>query len=107
MIGASSLNDRIRVQSLVETRQPSGAVTRGWSVPFVVYAKVEYLGANTYQAALAEQTGCSVRVTIRDRALLAGWRVLHGGGVFRVKVVQPHAQRGYQVLMLEVDDGNG
>lgn len=107
MITASSLNDRIRVQAPTPIRLPSGEVVNQWSVPFALYAKVDVLGARSYTAALAEQTGCSLRVTIRERSILVGWRVLHGGGVYRVKAVLPHEQRGYQVLMLEVDDGNG
>lgn len=101
------LRDRVRLCSPVQTRQPSGAVKEGWSDPVTAYADVEYLGSRTYTAALAEQTGCPVRVIVRKRPVAEGWRALVDGAPFKVSTVEPHRERGFLVLMLKKDDGNG
>ncbi|OQS41824.1 phage head closure protein [Chromobacterium haemolyticum] len=106
-MNATQLKDRIRLRAPVKRRLPSGQEKTGWSDAKPAHAKVEYLGARTYTAALAEQTGCSVRATVRRRPVAHGWRVELEGGPFKVKTVEPHKQRGYLVLMLERDDGNG
>lgn len=101
------LKERIKLSSPVVTRSPSGAEKTGWSDPVPVFAKVEYLGSRVYAAALAEQTGCSVRATVRKRPVAEGWRALVDGVPFKVSSVDPHRDRGFLVLMLEKDDGNG
>ncbi|WP_043616879.1 head-tail adaptor protein [Chromobacterium violaceum] len=106
-MNASMLNNRIRLSQPIKSRQPSGAVREGWGEPKPVHAKVDYLGARTYTAALAEQTGCSVRATIRRRAVAQGWRAWVDGLPLKVKTIEPHQDRSYLVLMLRTDDGNG
>ncbi|OHX20506.1 phage head completion protein [Chromobacterium sphagni] len=101
------LKDRIRLSQPTKTRTPSGAVREVWSEPKAVHARVDYLGARTYTAALAEQTGCRVRATIRCRVVADGWRVLVHGQPFKIKTAEPHKEPGYLVLMLETHDGNG
>ncbi|PRP71500.1 hypothetical protein BUE93_05740 [Chromobacterium amazonense] len=106
-MNASMLKDRIWLSQPIKTRTPSGGVVDGWTEPKPVHARVDYLGARTYTAALAEQTGCSVRATIRRRDVAHGWRALVYGQPFKVKTVEPHENRDYLVLMLETHDGNG
>ncbi|WP_046158596.1 phage head closure protein [Chromobacterium vaccinii] len=106
-MNASMLNDRVRLSQPIKTRKPSGGWVDSWTEPKPVHARIEYLGARTYTAALAEQTGCRVRATIRRRAVVHGWRALVHGQPFKVKTVEPHANRDFLVLMLETSDGNG
>ena len=106
-MSAPRLKDRIKLCSPVVTRSPSGAEKKGWAVPVPVFAKVEYLGSRVYTAALAEQTGCSVRAIVRKRPVAEGWRALVGGEPFKISTVDPHKERGFLVLMLQKDDGNG
>ncbi|MCD0494827.1 phage head closure protein [Chromobacterium violaceum] len=106
-MNASMLNGRIWLSWPVKTRKPSGQEVIAWSERKRIHARIEYLGARTYTAALAEQTGCSIRATIRRREVAHGWRALVNGQPFKVKTVQPHQEPGYFVLMLETSDGNG
>jgi SPP1 family predicted phage head-tail adaptor len=101
------LKDRIWLSSPEESRSPSGAVKKGWTDLRKVYAAVEYLASRVYTAALAEQTGCTVRVVIRRRPVASGRRALVDRVTYAVKTVEPHRERGFLVLMLEKDDGNG
>lgn len=101
------LRGRIRLCAPQITRLPSGGEQKAWTAPVPVFAKVDYLGSRVYTAALAEQTGCSVRVIVRKRMVASGWRVLLDGVLFAVSTVEPHKAPGFLVLMLRKDDGNG
>lgn len=107
-MNASALKDRIRIMMPVETRKPSGQIEKTWAVPIAVYARVEHLGARVYTAALAEQTGCAIRATIRRRPMVvSGWRAEVDGATYKINSVTPDRHPGYLVLMLQTDDGNG
>lgn len=101
------LSGRIRLCAPQIVRLPSGGEQKTWTAPVPVFAKVDYLGSRVYTAALAEQTGCSVRVIVRKRMVASGWRVLLDGVLFAVSTVEPHKALGFLVLMLRKDDGNG
>lgn len=101
------LSGRIRLCAPQIARLPSGGEQKTWTAPVPVFAKVDYLGSRVYTAALAEQTGCSVRVIVRKRMVASGWRVLLDGVLFAVSTVEPHKAPGFLVLMLRKDDGNG
>lgn len=101
------LNKRIGVMRPILTRQPSGALVKSWSPVVLVHAHVEWLESSSYHAALAEQSGCSVRATVRRRDVAVGHRVVVADRTLKVKSVQPGRHPGYWQLMLEQDDGNG
>lgn len=101
------LSGRIKLCAPQVARLPSGSEQKTWSAPVPVWAKVDYLGSRVYTAALAEQTGCSVRAIVRRRVVATDWRVLLDGVLFVVSTVEPHKTPGFLVLMLRKDDGNG
>lgn len=108
-MSAPMLNQRIRLQAPETRRLPSGQQVPGYGPAVPVFARIDYLSSRAYTAALAEQSGCGVRLTVRRRPVGMGWRcTLPDGGVYRVKTrPEPHRVNGFLVLMLEVDDGNG
>lgn len=100
------LPHRLVLQLPRHSRLPSGAVATQAHDEVPVYARVEVLSATTYRAALAEQTGCELRVLIRQRLLPAGVLFDWKGRRYRVKNDLP-AQAGFSWLMCGVSDGNG
>lgn len=106
-MNARELNEVVGLAAKLDTRKPSGQMVSQFASPTGAFAKVEYLSSKVYTAALAEQTGCELRVTIRQRSLATGSRLWHLHQPFAVKTITPHQTKGFIVLMCEKDDGNG
>lgn len=99
-----SMNKRVQVQSVTETRDAAGGVTQTWSTDRTVWAAISPLTGREYLNAQQVQSSVTAKVVMRYFAgLTPKHRLLFGSRVFEIAaVINPdEANEMYELMCVE------
>ena len=98
---ASALRHRVTLQQLQAGQDAIGQPSRVWINAADVWADIEYQSGLSAIKAGGDVSLSRASVRIRQRAVSAGDRILHGSTVFNIQAVLPTARRVYVDLVCE------
>lgn len=90
---AGKLNERVKIEQPIITRDSYGANIKTWQPVATVWANVRFERGAEFQRNRADLRTVSVSVRLRlcqkTRDMTADWRIIHRGRVFAVSAVLP------------------
>lgn len=94
------MRHRVEIQTVVETRDAHGGVSRTWNTDAIRWASIEPLTGREYFQAAQINSAITHKVIMRDYALTPKQRLVYDSRTFEIQSVKNIVELGAQIEVL-------